>query len=275
MNRGFVNVAILVALVVIIAGGGWWYFTMVNSVPAVAELPTTGDTNTETKAAVKKSAATPAQKPATQPVATPASDPPKLIACNPKIYDPVYFNTEKPCVKDMTAEDEERESEAIAIMKSDPSVAVYIKSQQKYLQVSHPRYVVVYTNTAPVSHFTVVDLVGEKVTDSFQMYPGNQRVEYSSKRWVFLGRIGSPGQTGSTGDMLRQYTLGTEKSFILPGSEVYYPQTYIGFVEMHGSMKVLASTTKSVTLGVYDQNKHIPAEFRYEQVGTKTVNLVD
>ena len=68
MNRGFVNIAIVIALVVIVGGAGWWYMNK-SSVPATSEtnqLPTQEtqqNTNAQTplKQSPPKEASTPVE----------------------------------------------------------------------------------------------------------------------------------------------------------------------------------------------------------------------
>lgn len=74
MNRGFVNVAILVALVVIIAGGGGWWYVNEREVSSSVQIPIQKE-STNTKAAVKP-AVTP--KTTTQPSQTPPANIPQL-----------------------------------------------------------------------------------------------------------------------------------------------------------------------------------------------------
>jgi len=239
------------------------------------------------------------------PTPTPApaehlTDFPRVIACNPRRFEPEYFKREKPCVSDMTTMDIERENKALAVINKAIAAnsslpytygsfsffqhpqyierALHTYGSFRQLFVSDKRYQVVQVTIGPFLGFVVVDTIGEKVTDYFVPF---SFVEKSTKRFVFLDKLTS--QQGETiGDFVRQYTFGKEKSITLTATEVYYPQTYYYFTGPEGStgVKVLSSTTNSVTLGIYDSNKPLPQKpgddfVEFEQVGTKVINLAD
>jgi len=271
-QKGFANI-ILIVLVVVLAGVAGYFALTKNSTPTEQTITPQPPAQNSTPQA---SAPTPVAPTATAPTA----DSPRIITCNPRGYDSEYFKREKPCFSDMTAIDIERENKALAIIKK----AIAAKSSLQYtygslpqLFVSDKRYQVIQVNIAPLTGNVVIDIVGEKVTDYFVPFGF---VENSVKRFVFLDRLPSQGSTN--GNFIRQYTFGKEKSTTLSATEVYYPQTYYYYDGPMGStgVKVLSSTTNSVTLGIYDRNKPLPQKpgddfVQFEQVGTKVINLAD
>jgi hypothetical protein len=261
-SAGFTNVVVVLIVLVVVFAGVAGYFALVEKSPELAQ-ETVSSTPTTTSA--KDTA-----------VVTPKRDAPRVIACNPKGFDPDYFKRGKPCTSDMSVTDIARENKALAIItkarQTDKEIPFDASAK---LFVSDERYQVIDINLAPRIGYVVVDTVGGNVTDYFTLI-GNHFVENSSKRFVYVDGLGSPD---TTTQFVRQYTFGTEKSATLADTEVYSPQTYFSGEGPNGStsVKIVASTANSITLGLYNQDKtsQKPGDdfTQFEQVGTKVINL--
>ena len=265
-QKGFASI-VLIILVIVLAGVAG-YFALTKNAAQPEQTTTTPPPPVQNS--------TP-QAPTPSPVApantTPTTDSPRIITCNPRGYDSEYFKKEKPCVSDMTAVDIERESKALSIINkaiaAKPSLQ-YTYGSNPQFYISHSRYQGVTVNLAPRAGFIIVDVVAGKVTDFF--YPFRS-IPNLTDRIVFV--VGA-----DNGEIVRQYTFGTEKSVTLANTQIYSPQTYFYYDGPMGStgVKVLSSTTNSITLGIYDRNKSLPQKpgddfVQFEQVGTKVINL--
>ena len=266
-QRGFANI-ILIVLVVVLAGVAGYFALTKNS--AQTEQTTTPPPPAQ-NSIPQASAPTPVAPTTTAPTA----DSPRIITCNPRGYDSEYFKKEKPCVSDMTAMDIERENKALSIINkavaAKPSLQ-YTYGSLPQLYISHSRYQVITVNLAPKTGFVIVDTIAEKITDFFAPF---RQVPNLTDKVVFI-------EWNDSGEMVRQYNLGSEKSVTLANTQIYKPQTYFYYDGPMGSagVKVLSTAANSITLGIYDRNKSLPQKpgddfVQFEQVGTKVINLVD
>lgn len=262
---------ILLIILIVVLAGAVGYLLVINSAPEVAP-----ETSVSPSATVSTTPPIPTTQTDNKSTVTIQADTPRVITCNPKSYDPTYFQREKPCVSDMSVGDIERERHALVIIDkaiaATPSLKYTYGSGPK-LFVSDQQYVVLEVNMAPGSGYVVVDIITGKVTDYFRIL-GSQFIENSAKRFVFLD------WSEPTYMVVRQYTFGKEKSVTLAGTEVYDPQTYLWTQGPMGSasVNILASTSNSITLGIYNSQKSLPQKpgddgIEFEQVGTKVINL--
>jgi hypothetical protein len=290
--KGFTNSLIIgiIALAVLVLGISG-YLIFVKKPEQVVEkqtpIPTPISTSTPTPTPMFTSASTPT--PTLTP--TPAErlvDFPRIIRCNPRRYDPEYFKQYKPCEIDMTAQDIERENKAISIIEKAALRDISLKAIATYptLLVSDKRYQMIETaGIGPRAAFIIVDTVEGKVTDYFvpkgYIEPKVALVNSSVTRFIFLDELPSTQPGITAGFFVRQYTFGKEKAISLRGTEVYLPLDYRcseGPME-GGDIKVIASSTNTITLAVCDRNSPLPQKpgddfVKFKQVGTKVINLL-
>lgn len=267
-QKGFANI-ILIVLVVVLTGASGYFFLTRN--PAQQEQPTTLSPSIQGPTTQTPTPTTVVEKPSV-PSTTGSF---RIISCNPRVYDSEYFKQEKPCVSDMSAVDIERENKALSIINkaiaAKPSLQ-YTYGSLPQIYISHNRYQVVKVSLAPKPGFVIVDTISEKITDFFSPF---RQVPNLTDKVVFIER-------NDSGEIVRQYNFGSEKSVTLANTEIYKPQTYFYYDGAMGSagVKVLSTAVNSITLGVYDRSKLLPQKpgndfVQYEQVGTKVINLVN
>ncbi|MBP9866731.1 MAG: hypothetical protein KBC41_01495 [Candidatus Pacebacteria bacterium] len=196
----------------------------------------------------------------------------KIIKCNPKTYDENYFIKEKPCVSDVNSIDKEREFKASKIIKEiEPEGSPWREGVTLY--VSDERYQLLNVNFGPKIGYIVVDTVNNKVSDRL-VFRGSDFVHKDNKRIIFTSGLRSNPSVS-----LMQYIYGTEKLVTIKDSEIVEPKTYLDgqSLETDNGIKVLASSTDSITLGIYDKNEAIKKPeiywVSYKQIGTKVIDL--
>ena len=253
MKRGYA-LAVVIITVVLFAGAGAWYLSQAP----VRELPKYATVQEKTQAVPQEPV--PKEK-TTLPVAesAPAAQP-RIISCNPRTYDPGYFARERPCVSDMTAIDIERENKALDILEkaaaADPNrLSAYRMLPQLY--VSAERYQLITVNLAPEIGFIIVDIDGGVVTEFIQPL---RELKASSKVLLFVSSD------------IRSYSLGSSGTKLIAGTKLVSPQTYCASTGLGGCrVPVLASTSNSLTLGIYDFSQASGPEEDYGQVASRQI----
>jgi hypothetical protein len=227
-------------------------------------------------------------------VDTEGTSSPKLITCNPRTYSAEYFEKEKPCISDMTATDIAREKQALSILEEDKDLAIKYGHDYRVkntedgivdteflinstsLRVSDERYVLLISGKrAPGTLTFVVDLKEKKVVqvDTEQVFFTD------SKRMIKLSQDEMDKKNGE--HSLYVYTYGTagyekiENSSL--GKSLSYASGYSYEAPISELIQPLATSSDSITLGVYDRTKKTskPEIYfdEYLKTGTKTFNL--
>jgi hypothetical protein len=279
----WISVAAILAIL-IIALTGYWFVGRQRVAPSLAESLTAEEEGQDSMNDAARDNLSESSETGGPEEFTAAAARPKIITCNPRSYAPEYFDEEKPCVSDMTPIDIERESRALAILKragaEDPVLESRYNSLPQ-LYVSAERYQLVMVNLAPLSGFIVVDIEEGAVTDEFS--PGKSSWFHEGN---ILSIVESGGLTDPEREAVSQYALGSAKSKILSNTTIYAPETYFSYrytsaAGTFSGVQVMASTTDSVTLAVFDSNSSIPDPesqyyedfIKYAQVGAKRVHL--
>ncbi len=193
------------------------------------------------------------------------TDSPKLIKSN----------------SDMSSLDIERQNNSLAILNNLKKTISFGNNTLVYdyanptitgqLVVSDKQYEVISLPEAPGFKYAVVDIINKKVTDLFS-FKTSQFVFQDDKRLV-ISKFFSPTLS------LFIYTYGTEKMIPIPNTDAREPQTFLNGLsgEADNGIKILSSSTNSITLGIYDKNQTTPHPeilwTDYKQIGTMVVAL--
>lgn len=261
-SMSYILVSALVLSALVISVGGMYYYM---------NTKTTQTLRVETTVLNSEKAST-SNLTSTTTTKTAPIDIPKIIACNPRSYDPAYFSKEKPCVSDMSSTDTERETKALTIVRN-----AHIENLSSLggvqLSVSDKQYQLLNENRGPGYGYLIVDILNGKVMD-YLVLRGADTVIATDKRLIF-STIDNAGNL-----YLNQYVYGTEKTKLIPSSKIIAPQTYYyGSSGESGRqlLGVLASSTDSITFGVYDESQvtQKPEIYMtyYKQIGTKVIDL--
>jgi hypothetical protein len=124
----------------------------------------------------------------------------------------------------------------------------------------------------------IVDIFNKEASDVIII--SHDFVKVYPDRFVFIDEIYDKETNKKISEVLKQYKFGSEKSTVIPNSEIQPPFTYYYYhlVLTVPKFKVISSTTNTITLGVYDTRKILQEDdysTEYKQVGTKTIKLPD
>jgi hypothetical protein len=264
------NILIIIVIVVILILGIliWnlnWKIKPLSRPPATSQpaVPTTINTSTESIKIQFK------------PISTQTTSSELSVISSPRVFCE-YFKIEG-CVKNKSQIDIDREKEAIGIIEASEDKLPFTVFQ-KDLLVSDKRYQVLQLGGSDgVVAVVIVDIFNKKVSDVFII--SDKLIKIYSDRFVFIDEIYDKKTNEKISEVLKQYKFGSEKPTVIPNSEIKPPFTYYCcHMYMVSEFKVISSTTKTITLGVYDAREILKQEaeyIEYKQVGTKTIKLPD
>jgi len=152
----------------------------------------------------------------------------------------------------------------------------------KEIVVSDERYQVikVYHTDAP-SRFMlfIVDIYEQKISDIGYV---NTVVKVFKDKIVFVEEIElrKEDRIEKIGEIVREYKFGRAKIRTIPNSKLTPPLTYFYIRGPYrtGIPKIITTTNKTITLGIFDETKIVSEETlweEYKQIGTKRFELND